>query len=76
MELTRRAILPAPILVATLAGAQAAEAALPLRVVATADGPYVSRVIDHDGGARRAAPAPRPRTMAEHNQDSYLWQIG
>jgi hypothetical protein len=72
MMITRRALLPATVLVTSFAGVEVAKAASPLKVVATADGPYVSRVIDL--GAY-GAPAQR-RPLAEHNRDAYVLQVG
>jgi hypothetical protein len=72
MMITRRALLPATFMVTGFTGVEAAKAASPLKVVATADGPYVSRVIDlGDYGAPT-----RRRPLAEHNRDAYVLEIG
>ena len=73
--ITRRAMLPAPIALAAAGSVKAAEAALPLRVVATADGPYVSRIIDLGTEPYHQPQAPR-RPLAEHNRDRYVLEIG
>jgi hypothetical protein len=72
MDITRRDILPATVMAAGLAGVKIAEAALPLRAVATADGPYVSRLVDH--GA--CGPPAKRRRLEDHNQDRYVLEIG
>ncbi len=72
MDITRRALLPAIGLAAGVSGVQIAEAALPLRVVATADGPYVSRVVDLGSSG---SPGER-RHFEAHNQHCYIWEIG
>ncbi len=72
MDITRRALLPAISLAAGVSGVQVAEAALPLRVVATADGPYVSRVVDLGS----SGPPSERRPFEPHNQNRYIWEIG
>jgi hypothetical protein len=72
MDITRRALLPAISLAAGVPGVQIAAAALPLRVVATADGPYVSRVVDLGAAGQPG----EPRVFEAHNRNRYIWEVG
>jgi hypothetical protein len=72
MMITRRDLLPATFMIAGVTGIESAKAAIPLKVVATADGPYVSSLVDL--GAYGAPMERRP--LATHNRDAYVLQIG
>lgn len=74
MMISRRAVLPAPLLAGMLLTGGAAQAAVNWRIVATADGPWRSKVIDlAPGQAKVVAP---PRAPGELNDARYILEIG